>query len=110
MSRAVIGPMGVRSYQDLSCWQLADAARRGILEVTTRPPFNGHRWLSTQLQRSTTSACANMAEGFARYAPKDFARFLTISKASLTETLEHVTTARQLGLLDGEDAQAIESN
>jgi four helix bundle protein len=39
-----------------------------------------------QIRDSSASATRNMAEGFGRYWPADFAKFLTIARASLMET------------------------
>jgi four helix bundle protein len=100
---------GVRDYRQLEAWKLADAVRTEIHRLTARPEFRHHLRLRTQLQTAAESACANIAEGFSRYRPKDFARFLRIANGSLSETIEHLTSAAALGLVDAADAARITS-
>jgi four helix bundle protein len=103
------GMAGVRDYRELHAWQLADAVRTEVRELTARPEFRTNIELRTQLRRSSESACANIAEGFSRYYPRDFARFLRIAKGSLSETIEHVSTAADSGLISLNDAARINS-
>lgn len=49
------------------------------------------------------SASSNIAEGFSRFKPKDFARFLNMSAGSLSEVLEHLEAAEILGLITAEE-------
>lgn len=91
--------MGVRDHRELACWQLANEARVIVTAQTGDRRFDEHLWLKSQIQRSASSACVNIAEGFSRYAPRDFARFLLISRGSMTELLEHIEVAVELGLL-----------
>jgi four helix bundle protein len=100
---------GVRDHRELHAWQLADAVRTEVRELTARPEFRANIELRTQLRRSSESACANIAEGFSRYYPRDFARFLRIAKGSLSETIEHVSTAADSGLISLNDAVRINS-
>ncbi len=95
--------MGVRDYRELDCWILADRLRRLVLRTTMRSGFAQHRWLSSQLQRAAASACSNIAEGFSRFNPRDFGRFMNMSKGSLSEILEHLESAKELGLITAEE-------
>jgi four helix bundle protein len=61
------------------------------------------------MQRSAASACSNIAEGFSRFNPKEFARFLTISKGSLSEVLDHLETAVSLGLIPPDEQASMTS-
>jgi len=99
--------MGVRDHRELNCWILSDQVRTRmfVLAQSSRQPH--HRWLTDQLIRASSSACANIAEGFSRFNPKEFARFLTIAKASLSEVIEHLGPAVQLGIVTAEDASDI---
>jgi four helix bundle protein len=49
--------------------------------------------LTDQIIRSSRSVTANIAEGCGRYYYKENIQFCRISRASLTETLEHLITA-----------------
>ena len=48
-------------------------------------------------------APANIAEGFGRFSPREFARFLRIARGSLLETRNHVLKAKANGYVTDED-------
>jgi four helix bundle protein len=98
---------GVRDHKELDAWQLADAVRTAVRELTAESGFEAHIGLRTQLRRASESGCANIAEGFSRYQPKDNARFLRIAKGSLSETIEHLSSATGLGLVEATRAAQI---
>jgi four helix bundle protein len=83
--------MGVYDHRDLHLWRLADEVRRRAWKLVTQPGYEEHAWLRSQLRRSAQSACANIAEGFARYRPLEFAHFLDVAKGSLAEVIEHLS-------------------
>lgn len=99
--------MAVRTYRDFDAWKLASEVKRRVLVATASAQWNGHFWLRDQLRRSASSACANIAEGFGRYRPREFARFLSIAKGSLNELVEHVSDAELLGLMSSADAASL---
>jgi four helix bundle protein len=99
--------VAVRTYRDFEAWKLASEVKRRVLVATASAQWNGHFWLRDQLRRSASSACANIAEGFGRYRPREFARFLSIAKGSLNELVEHVSDAELLGLMSSADAASL---
>ena len=99
--------VGARRYTELEVWQIADQFRIRTQELIGGVAFQHHKSLHAQLDRATRSACANIAEGFGRYQPKDFARFLRISKGSILEAREHLHHAHQMGLVTPEDLDAV---
>jgi four helix bundle protein len=50
-----------------------------------------------QIRASSASASSNIAEGFGRFRPKEFARFLEIARGSLTETHNHLRDGMDRG-------------
>ena len=82
--------MGVKHHTELDVWKLADQIRVCAWQMTEPIAFDRHVWLRNQMRSAANSACANIAEGFARYQPREFARFLRISRGSLEEIGEHL--------------------
>ena len=89
-ARARVVGVGVRTFKELIAWQLAAALRDEIVAVTDRPPAAADRNYCDQLRGSAASAAANIAEGFARFGAKEFARGLLIARGELAETENHL--------------------
>jgi four helix bundle protein len=88
-----------RHFTELEVWQLADEVRRCVGPVTERSGFNRHPKLRDQLSRAVESACPNIAEGFARFHPRDFAHFVRIARGSLAEAQDHLYRAATIGAI-----------
>ena len=88
-------------------WKLADALRRESLKLTQRDSFQKDWDLRRQLNRAASSVAANVAEGFGRFLPGDFARFMRIAKASALETIEHATTAADRRLISEDERDVV---
>jgi four helix bundle protein len=82
--------MGVKRFEDLIAWKLADQLQTDIFEFTSHPPVSRDFKYCDQIRDSIRSAKRNTAEGFGRYYPKAFARFLRIAAGSLQETKNHL--------------------
>jgi four helix bundle protein len=80
----------VRRFEDLVAWQLAFALQKGIFAFTAIGPVWHDVKYREQIRDSSASATRNTAEGFGRFRPKDFARFLEIAHGSLDETRSHL--------------------
>jgi four helix bundle protein len=91
---------GVRDFRDLVAWQLADELRHEVLAFTSTGPAARDFRFRDDIRASAASAPANIAEGFGRFRPLQFAHFLGIAKGSLEETQDH--------LLDAKDRNYIE--
>ena len=79
-------------------WQLANEVRLRVHRCTDCSGFRDQLWLQGQLRRSAQSACANVAEGFGRFKPKDFARFVRNARGSMEEIKSHLEEAGLLRL------------
>lgn len=64
--------------------------------------------LHGQIREAARSAPRNIAEGFARYKHKDFARFVRIAKGSEAELLNHCQEAFDDGYLTDSEGRALE--
>jgi four helix bundle protein len=101
---------GVRRHEDLEVWQLADELKREIYALVRTGPAARDFTFRDQIRNSAASSTKNIAEGFGRFHPGEFARFMEFAIASAMETRdslkdgidrgyfipERVTTAQRL--------------
>jgi four helix bundle protein len=92
--------MGVRDFRDLVAWQLAYELKSEVFAFTATGPASRDFKYRDQIRASSSSSPANTAEGFGRFRPREFARFLEIARASLMETQNHLLDGRDRGYLD----------
>lgn len=71
---------------NLIVWQLANDYKKAVYELAAKPPSCLDRSYAGHLRRTAASVELNVVEGYHRRGPRDFARFLTIARASLAET------------------------
>jgi len=88
--------MQIKNFQDLLVWSKGHALVLEIYKVTKNFPYEEKFGLISQIRRSSSSICANIAEGH-RKNTKEFIRFLGISQGSLEETKYHLILSRDLG-------------
>ena len=77
--------MAVRRYQDLIAWQVAEEFKREFFRIVQQSKQTLDVRYRPQLLDATSSVAANIVEGFLRYSPAEFARYLAISLGSLGE-------------------------
>lgn len=90
---------GVRDHTELDTWQLCDEFRRQVRALIAKSGLSKDWNLRDQLRRSAEAPCPLIAEGFSRYKPRDFARFVRMAKGSLSEAIEHIGVAVDLELI-----------
>jgi len=64
--------------------------------------------LTSQIRRSASSICANLAEGCERKSIKEYLQYMYISKGSLGETRYHMLLAKDLGYLGNDEYKIFE--
>lgn len=78
--------MGAKVYSDLMAWQLADGFKREVMGlVRDRPRVQEDLRYRSQLLEAACVVDKDVAEGFLRRSPRDFARFLRFAHGSLAE-------------------------
>jgi four helix bundle protein len=88
-------------FENLDVWQRsADLACEIYIHFKASKEFG----LKDQITRSALSISSNIAEGFERKTPKDYARFLSYSKGSCGELRSQIYIAVKIGEI--ETAQA----
>ena len=101
--------VALRSHRDLRAWQKSDAVRRRVLDLVKVESARRDLAFRDQADRASASACRNLAEGFYRYRHRDFARFVTIARASLGELLESADEARIKGYVNDQEHFELEA-
>ena len=95
--------MAVRKYEELACWQLAVKVKREVYAISDRDIVAKDVKFCDQIRDSARSAPRNIAEGFGRFRPAEFAHFLEIARASLMETDNHLKDALDLRYVTKEE-------
>jgi four helix bundle protein len=75
-----------RRFEDLLAWQRMHELNIEIWKATDRPPASCNFKFCDQIRDASDSAERNVAEGFGRYSPGQFAHFLDVARASALET------------------------
>jgi four helix bundle protein len=91
--------MPIRDFRDLVCWQLSRELKCEVVAFTATGPASRDFKYRDQIRDSSASAPRNIAEGFGRFRPREFARYLEYAKASLDETQNHLIDGKDRGYL-----------
>ena len=89
-----------KRYEELEAWQLADELKREVYALTETGPAAKDFKYRDQIRDSSASAPRNIAEGFGRFRPGEFARFLEFAVGSIDETRNSLIDGRDRGYLD----------
>ena len=89
--------MAVKDYRDLMVWQKSMMLAKQVYLCSTNFPKHEIYGLSSQIRRSAVSVASNIAEGHGRETPKEFARFLRITRGSLSELQTQLYLSNDLG-------------
>ncbi len=98
---------GVKVFTDLLIWQRARRWSKQIFRRTESGRFARDRRLVIQINDSSESVTANIAEGFGRGTQAEFIVFIGYSLGSLNETQSHLCTAYDRNYLAKEDFAAL---
>lgn len=99
---------GFSKFEDIGAWQRAYELKLQVLAVCDRASFSCDPKLRVQLIEAARSAPRNIAEGFARWHHRDFARFTRIAKASEVELLNHFREAHDSHHITNEERAKLE--
>jgi four helix bundle protein len=92
--------MAARDFQDLLAWQLSYELKCEVVAFTGTGRAAKDFKYCDQIRASSASAPSNISEGFGRFRPGDFARFLEFARGSLMETQNHLIDGRDRGYMD----------
>ncbi len=95
--------MVARTYRELVCWQLSNDLKRRVYAFTARVPVSKDFEFCKQVRGSARGAPRTIAEGFGRFRPPEFARYLEFARASLIETQNHLDDALDCEYITSEE-------
>jgi len=90
-------------YRKLDVWMAAKDLAVHVYQLTDRMPDSERFNLTSQIQRSSVSVVANIAEGAGRGTDLDFARFIRIALGSLSELSALLDLSTELGHMNESD-------
>jgi four helix bundle protein len=86
MNPAYAEHVTAKRYEDLVVWQLAMELKREVYRLTASGPAARDFKFRNQIRAAVAGIPSHLAEGFRRFYPKDFARFVTYGYSALGET------------------------
>ncbi|TVQ62721.1 MAG: four helix bundle protein [Phycisphaerales bacterium] len=92
----------MRSFEDLTAWQLSMACCVGVYKASESFPSDERFGLVSQVRRAAVSVPSNIAEGYGRGSRQDYARFLRVARGSMNEVETQLIIAVRLGYLSDE--------
>ncbi|OFW01544.1 MAG: hypothetical protein A3I61_07340 [Acidobacteria bacterium RIFCSPLOWO2_02_FULL_68_18] len=97
--------MGVQRFTDLRAWQACRAYKNAVYRLCATGSLSTDWERRRQMEKSAAGPPSHVAEGFGRFNPADFARFLVLARASLMESQNHLRDAVDKGHIT-EDVRA----
>src|SRR6185503_9997004 len=96
-------------YERFGAWRACHDLALQVYRITARFPASERYGLVSQARRAAFSAAANIVEGSSKREHREFRRFLDIAFGSLTELGYTLRFAKELGLLEPQDAADLEA-
>ena len=88
-----------RKHHNLKVWQETMQLVKAVYATTTSFPKEESYGLTSQIRRAAISIPTNIAEGAARTGTKEFLRFLSIARGSLSELETQIILAKELNFM-----------
>jgi four helix bundle protein len=98
---------GVQRFEDLDIWKLSVELRDEIKRLTETGQAAKDFDFRDQIRDASSSTARNIAEGFGRYLPRQFANFLRIARGSLQETRNHLLDGQTRRYFTSEDTERL---
>ena len=100
----------MKRIKDLIIYQKSKQLVIDVYKLLEHFPDSERFALSNQLRRAVVSIPSNIAEGMGRVSNKDQAHFLNIAYGSLMEVYAQLDIAHDLGYLNNETFNQVESD
>jgi len=89
--------VGIHRFTDLRAWQACYTYKNSIYRLCERGRLSTDWKLRRQLEDAVAGPPGHIAEGFGRFNPADFARFVVLARSSLMESQNHLRDAVDRG-------------
>jgi four helix bundle protein len=99
--------MTVDRYEDLIVWQLARELEKRVFAFTATGRVTRDFDYVQQIRKSASSPPDNIAEGFGRFWPAEFAHKLRIARGELHETHRQIAKGLKESYLDADEARQL---
>jgi four helix bundle protein len=86
---------GLRRFQDLIAWQLSVELCDVVFEITASGAGARDLEFQGQIRNAAKKTPALIAEGFLRFTPGEFIRYLRMARGELGEIQNHLEFARR---------------
>jgi len=86
--------LGAKRFQELIAWQRCRELSDIIFEITETGPAARNTEFREQIRDAAQGAAPLIAEGFVRYLPGDFARYLRMARGEIAEVQSDLEEAR----------------
>lgn len=90
----------LQRFEEIDAWKKARVLTRRVYAVTGHGDFARDLGLRNQIQRAAVLVMSNIVEEFERGSRREFARFLSIAKASAGEVRSQLYVAFDIGYLN----------
>jgi four helix bundle protein len=100
----------MRNYKDLLVWEKAHKLTLAVYKITLVFPKDERYGLTSQVRRASASIGANLAEGCGRRSEGEMARYIQIAMGSGAELSYHFLLARDLGLMQSAEYEALNAD
>ena len=94
----------IDDYKDLIVWKKAMELTKTAYLLARILPKEENYALGDQIRRSSVSIPSNIAEGYGRTSPRDYARFLSMARGSSYELETQILLCIDLGYIQEKDA------
>jgi four helix bundle protein len=96
-------------YEKLHAWRACHDLYVTLYAVSSRWPRDERFGLTAQLRRASLSAGSCIAEGVVKRGQLEFARYLGMATASLSEVSYQLRAARDVGIATAADFEKLEA-
>lgn len=96
-----------QKFYELDIWKLGYNLQKELFQLTQKFPKQEVFALTSQINRSSNSIIANIAESHGRFAYADKIRVLYISRGEIEETQSHLMVAVSRGYVGEETSKGL---